>query len=265
METRKKFIIAISSIGVIAIITAVYLIFFSQSNNDSVKVVNGIKLSEEDQEKAAAVAEDYFKMSSEWGLKISKLNPDNVYTALSSINDTENASAFWNDRRTVYSNLKTNYLAEGSPLDYSNNIIIKWTDEVAKEGDFSFSSPYVFGKTRAEGEPMKFEGFNTVLATVDMKSTNKLEGIQKTKDDVSWDGSYVLSSKSFNNTATVNVVKLSSGEWKVYNMSNVKYPFLTVLQKDPDSFDYSQYLEGFNTYKTITSTDPQFKNKKNNK
>lgn len=151
--------------------------------------------------------------------------------------------AMYRSREVAYNNLKDNFIAKDSPLDYSVSTAASWTQMIEygttkryfKTGSIKVSKPDYMRKMDWNGG---------MVDTVKVKVT--FEGVaqtgQQTRHDTQWDGTYKIMERVFpNQEIEVQLVKTQDG-WKFYDIDMPDNKFLLSTWKNPEEGVYATEL-----------------------
>ena len=252
-QTTRNRIILISSV-IVAVFLGIGLIiwnYLSTQTPETNPIQSSIKISAEDQSKLALIAEDFTRTAGNFGFDSNKINENTILD----IYNLSNSSSYGNyvqSRSDVYSTLKKNFIFPKSVLDYDETSYSSWTSDEENVSMTTYAITDVSTSPIETGSTVKIDGVDKVLAYVDVIFSSKETRRETTATDISWDGTFKISSKKFtDNHMRLGFVQDSNGEWKVYSSDGPEKAFLLVTWKTPDSDAFELDQTGFSEEGTI--------------
>jgi hypothetical protein len=233
------------------VVTGAFLIITLIQKGQSEGIISDVMISNEEKQVIEKNSKEFITVAGTWGLKAKKITPENLI-AVAYIVGTNSPTGedYWDSRGTIYSKLKSTLIAENSPLWYGQSTTVNWTDPTSRDSLATFEaagSPLI--TIPAQGSYLTYNGKTVravqVTITYSIKETRRI----KTSTDVSWDGTYQVDSRVYDDKAEIILVD-AGGTWQIYDIKGVTYPFALVTWKNA-SDEYTNQQFGFTNVSTI--------------
>lgn len=241
-ERRRFYLLSVAVILVAALVTGGLLWLTSRVGDDNIK--SAIPLTAADQAEGTKISNEFLKQAGTWGLRENTINPDNMQVAHFTVQrNTRTANNYWYSRNENYPTLKEKYIAPEGDLWYSDSMVQNWWDSISREGMASFETLSVTPKVPDKGSKLLIKETEYESMIVPVKYSVRERKYYPTGTDSSWDGTYSIMKRVYEEDAQLILIKTGSG-WKVYQLTGNKYPFLLSTWATPDE-DYNDQQFGF--------------------
>lgn len=244
------------AVPIFLIVVGALLYFFiapGSSEEDELPENVRIEVTSEEFQKISPVVISGLQSAGNFGYNSIKVIEANSFKeVMKTIKETPDAvdPAMYRSREVAYNNLKDNFVAKNSPLDYSVSTAASWTEMIEygttkryfKIGNIKVSKPDYMRKMDWNGG---------MIDTVKVKVT--FEGIAQTGEqtghDTEWDGTYRILERVFpGQEIEVQLVKTQDG-WKFYNIDMPNNKFLLSTWENPEAGVYATELN--NDYEEV--------------
>lgn len=254
-ENKKRLTQFLAILGVI-IVAGILIIMFviPEDTNDTRDVKSDLKISDSDKAEVEATAQNIIERAGNFGFIPDKINADNLQEISYNLSvDENNSEEFFNSRQLSYDSIKR-FIMPNSPIDYSDEVIARWNNDMELKSMISYEIDYV--DTAAKDTAGRIDG-NTA-AVVDVDFTTKEQVRNKTANDTTWDGSYSIGQKMFNNNTAQFVFTKdpTSNEWRLYEIKDLKNKFLLSTWENPNIDSFLSTQQNFENVGVLERTVP---------
>lgn len=241
--SKKKFYIAGGVLAVLLVLLAALFTFLAPGEEENATpAVESVAITQEDQAAIDALVREFVQIGGSWGVNEEVLNEGNIARiARSSLGDVGVTEAYWRLRPEVYRQVQETYLAPLGPLYYDEASVTTWQDPIAQASLSTFSTTADAVKTAPQGDYVILANEKYPRAHAEVASTTVQTTRVKTADDPSWDGTFRVMEKAFQDAYTVEVIQAKDGTWRVYSIEGSAYPFVNVAQGPQDDYYYAQH------------------------
>lgn len=259
-ENRRLWVLIGGAFLVIAVLTAGIMAVTRSTGDkktDAVKV--NVPISAEDQNTIKSDTDAFLQASGNFGVRSDNLNADNILNVryLSDQSSAEDVSTFITTRETSYKNARQ-YIDKDANIYYDSNITGEWSNafETSQMSTFEIVNSNI--QVADKGTYLTIDGKQRLAASVEATFTSRQTIRSQTKDDPSWDGTFNILSKDFNNNLVQMTFIQEDGGWKIYGMNPPERQFLLSTWKSPSQDAYGTQEQGFiSTGKTIKAQLPK--------
>lgn len=244
----------IGSVVILAAAIVLSIIFLipndTQQSDDTVK--SDITLTAEDKAETSALAKDVIKSFGTFGFITDQITGDNIMDVSYLVSqDPSNAENFFTSREDAYNLTKEKFIAAGSPMDYDSRKVTDWTNDFEINSLASFSVESVEATTQNKGSTVSSEdGTSRTIAIVNVTFTSREIQRNQTVNDSTWDGTWDVSQKDFNDKAVLNFVQTENG-WQLYSMTGPTNAFLLSSWETPEASLYANTQFDFQKVGTL--------------
>ena len=241
-----KKVAIVAPIFLIVVGALAYFFLISDTKEEELPEDVRIDVTAEEFEKISPVVIGGLQSAGNFGYNTVKIIEANsfmeVTKTIKNSPDSVNPSMY-KSREVAYNNLKENFIANNSPLDYSISTSASWTEKIEygttkryfKIGNIKVDKPDYMRKMDWNGG---------MIDTVKVKVT--FEGAAQTGEqtghDTEWDGTYRILERTFpNQEIEVQLVKTQDG-WKLYDIDMPNNKFLLSTWENPEEGIYNNEL-----------------------
>lgn len=200
-----------------------------------------------------------------FGIKDNVLTADNARKIRNTLNsssltDSNNdAGEYAVSRSELYDSIRGD-IFPGSPADYSTRTVDEWDTKIEEDQLWSVRSDNIRSKTEGQGATVNVNDKNYKTANVKVYFDGKETKRMSTAQDTSWDGSYKVLEKKFDDSQMdLTFIQDDYGNWKLYEVKNLSEPFLTALwniPRDGSSEEYQNSQFGFEQVDVLKPSKP---------
>lgn len=261
---RLKYLIGAVIVFIIAMISIIFLVIPSNTDNDNLD--SSIDISNSDKKTIGDNTKDIFNKIGNFGVISDSLTADNISDVRNIIlHNPNNAGDYFVSRSDAYQSISTSIMP-GSPIDYDSRDVAQW-DNSLEAGDLtSYSLLSTQVNVSDKGNIVEINDGNKTTVDVDVVFSSRETKRVVTGNDTNWDGSFNVLQKSFSdNKAHLTFIK-DGDAWKLYNIDKVDNTFLLATWKNPSSDAFDSTQDNFNIVdKLKPSMTPSEKMKLGNK
>lgn len=255
---KKRLMILVAGASVIVLI-AVGLTFLIASLGDKDtdgQIKSDVVVSEVDKSLAQSSVSEFLGSVGNFGFKYDAINSANVLAVvIDSANNPGNNKTYFRSRSEAYNEGRKNVLPDG-PAYIDAGTVESWTNAFEIDRIASFELTNLDVSVSPKGSYTEVNGVDRLTAYADVTFTSVQTNGAKTADDLSWDGTFNISRKTFSeNTAKVVLVRDADGEWKIYSFKDLTNYFLLANWSNPSTDEFVEEQRGFENFYTIVSDD----------
>lgn len=248
----KRFYAAIAGAAVIGLALVATIFLLTRGGEETVG--QDAKISEVEKVEARKVLENFFTEAGTWGVKTDELTSENIASVryLIAINGPS-APTYWQSRNDTYMQLRETYLVPGTPMWTSDGEVQAWVDMISRDSMSSFETVDVEIDPIGDGSWFMVQGEQAKSVTIDVKYSIVQTRYNQTSTDSSWDGTFVVDEKRFDDSASVILVQVAD-EWRLYDLRGNEFPFTLASWLTPDRDYYDSQFDFVETGRI--KTDP---------
>lgn len=205
-----------------------------------------IDVTAEEFEKISPVVISSIQNAGNFGYNIVSIIESNSFAEVDkTFKDSPNSvdPSMYKSREVAYNDLKENFIANNSPIDYSISTSASWPIFI----EYGTKRRYFIVRDIKVDKPdfmrkMEWNGGMVDTVKVDVTFDGAVQIGDRTAHDSSWDGTYKLMEREFPaQEIRVQLVKTQDG-WKLYNIEMPNNKFLLSTWENPEEGVYNNEL-----------------------
>lgn len=241
-------------VGAAAVLTIIVIIgiMIIGSTDEEESVKSDVEFSQKEQNLIQRKTEKFISDAGSFGVYPDVLTDENIHDISKLITREQSGyEDYYQSRSEAYENINK-HIHSTSPLLFDIDEVNSWKVPQEYNEMFTYNVDDVSVEVPETGNRMNLEGESTetVEVVVDFDSTQTKRVV--TAEDTSWDGSYYVLEKEFQQQrATFTLVK-ENNTWYIYSKKPMENEFLLVTWEDPNSGDFGDSQFDFERIETLT-------------
>lgn len=231
---------------------SVFFVFWLNTDNEPETedtIVPKEPISEVQQLEIETIVESFINGVGSFGFKTENINSSNILDVNYIVStDPLNSGSFFVPRAEAYRSVR-DFVHPSGPLYYSANMTGSWSNEFDTRYTSTFEIASVDMEVAPEAGYLNIDRENMLATNVEVVFSSVETVRSKTADDSTWDGTFDVSRKTYNDSMRVTVV-FDNG-WKIYSISDLDNAFLLASWRSPNVSAYAEAHSGFEKFDTI--------------
>lgn len=253
-ERNDRFlkIVGVLVVAVLAIVAAiVFLVPKDINENAENEAEERFTVSSADKQILKENAENIISTSGSFGVNPAVLN-GNIIHQVSYLASTESPGYkdYMSTRQDAYEQVRS-FIRSGSELDYDASAVSQWDTSIERDQMWNLKVNKAQASVPDEGTFIDVDGSKSESVTVPVTYDSRQLKYLVTAEDTSWDGSYRVLEKNFNNNSADLVFTKQGNDWKLSNVRNSSTPVLLSISGSVSDVDYENSQFDFKQVDTI--------------
>lgn len=260
---KRAIIVVALPVLLVAVFLILFFTVFSNPEETEIQteapIQSNIDITEGEQKELEGQAISFIKSAGEFGVRpqqISAENIDEVATLLET--DPDSAKNYYTSRATTYEGLDR-FISEHGTIYYPESTYLNWDENFETASNVSFTVDNVIAESSTKGSYIEIDGERLRSVEVNVRFNSQEKMYLEQGSEIGAERSYSVMEKDFNNTtatlvfvyddhiAEENEVEEESqgSSWRIYDINNLRHPFLLATWDDPNTDDYADIQFGF--------------------
>lgn len=245
---KRAVAVVLIPVLLVAIFLVLFFVVFNGDETDETtveEVKSNVVISEAEQLEVESEAERVIQIAGNFGVKKENVSAENIDEMATLLETDETASGYYfTSRANSYSSL-SDFIMEGSPIDYSVDEVNNWTNAFETSFRNSFSVIEVSADAGEKGSYINSSDQRLKSVSVSVVFSSNQTMYVENGSEFGAERSYSVMSNDFeSNSATMIFVEVE-GEWKLYDIKNLSNEFLLSTWNAPAEGAYADTQFGF--------------------